>query len=171
MNYFILVFFNLIFASCSARSYTDYAYEMIDSYSKELKTQQGFALSGKGGSLTKDINILFLHFDSSKELNIDQSRQLYVRSVEGLVNKVNTDANIRPYLHNYPFTWRNVDLKISFYKNGQMISDGNIAYISTVNEIVRYVVYDAVKDELITKYKEPYEEAVRIVNATQPPQS
>jgi len=73
------------------------------------------------------------------------------------------NTSIRPYLHDYPFTWRNIELKISFYdQNGRSIP-GKLAYITTVNGIVYYLSYDKITEGLVDMHEEPYEEALRLV--------
>lgn len=47
-------------------------------------------------------------------MNLEEARRLYVEVVEDFLNRINNNKEIRSYLHDYPFTIKNLDLMIHF---------------------------------------------------------
>lgn len=82
------------------------------------------------------------------------------------LNMVNDSAEIRPYLHNYPFTEQNIQVTIFVYldSNFTKVEPGQVNTVSTVNGRVRFHTRSA-EDQYRreTLHEESYAEAVRIV--------
>jgi hypothetical protein len=148
------------FSSLKATHYGDLARDIMNSYSIHLYKLRGLELAGSGGSMPADIKKITLQFDSPLELDLVCARRLFIESAEGLLYIVNRDKKIRPYLHDYPFTCRNIGFGIGFMHKGKWAKNNKIAYVSIVNSIVFYSIYTEKLEDL---YEEPYEEALRIV--------
>jgi len=121
---------------------------------------------GSGGSMMHDVKKLALSFNCYHPLSVDDSRALIVKCVNEYVKSVNDDKEIRPYLHDYPFTEKNIELVIFFYEDNQFtkIEPGQVSNVSTINGKVFYKTRsaeDQYKRE--TLHEESYAEAVRIV--------
>jgi hypothetical protein len=139
----------------------------MNSYAKELKRTKNLFAFGIGGSMNADVKILSPTYISSQKLNVDEARVLFIETVEGLVSKMNTDENIRPFLHDYPSTEKNTAIGIVFFdENNEFLQDDFIALISMLdngNGMIYYAIYNTETKKLEDCYEEPYEEALRIV--------
>ena len=170
----MLIKMGYVFFLLSSYLYADHATEglrILSEYSNEMKEKYGLFTIGSGGALMEDIKELDLHFEGVKKLTIPEARKLYVTIIEDLINKVNNDKKARPYLHDYPFTQKNANIMIAFFKSHPFtiqnrMNDGFITLIFISRGNICYNIYDPTKDEykrLVTIHEEPYEEALKIV--------
>ena len=115
----------------------------------------------------KDVEEIGLSLSTQKKLNLEQTRQLFISLIQNLLNKINSDTRIRPYLHNYPFTSKNLCLSLHFVDK----KDDNVLppYIGTVRLMFGKVFYSlqSLKDEMLFDqiHEETYEEALKIYNS------
>lgn len=165
---FFLSLFSLFTVACQAKnSYSDIALGIVKSYSKEISQQECVAIIGTGGSMTKDVKTLYLHVWSENELEVSEARRMYLRILQGLVDKVNANEEVRPYLHDYPFTWKNIDLDLGFHNDNGWVGNEKVALVTICKGEIFYKIYDQDDDGFRLIYREPYEEALRIVYPNQ----
>jgi hypothetical protein len=112
-----------------------------------------------------DIQSVTLRFLSYHVLNVDEARILYVEMMEEFLVRINQNDQIRPYLHDYPFGIKNMELTIGFDDtNGDILGDGHVAMVFIgKNEMLRYEAYNSITKEFYTIHKEPYTDARRKV--------
>lgn len=134
-------------------------------YNKELKKEKHLYLSGSGGAMIGDIQKINASYVSFEKLTIEEARRLYVDVAEGYICRYNQNEQIRPYLHNYPFTIANFEIMIGFEnEKRQIIEEGFVALIfHDRKNILVYYTYDPSTDKFIDLYEEPYEIAREIV--------
>lgn len=133
-------------------------------FNQDVNQEYQLQCSGYGGSLMDDVSMVVLHYNSIQNHSIVSSRQLIVACMEKLKNKINADAKLRPFLHEYPFPSNRLELSIGFInKNGDFFADDSVAYVHTCNGKIFYSKYEPVKDRLENIWKEDYAEALRIV--------
>lgn len=162
----IIPFF--VFALCCAFSepkYCKLSDRIFVPYNKELKAQKRLYLVGSGGAMMDDIQKVNAHYTSFERLTVEQARRLYVEVAEGYLCRYNQNEQIRPYLHNYPFTIDNVDVMIGFEnEQRQHMDQGFVAlmYVSK-NHRLLYRGYDHERRSFTDLYEEPYETARDIV--------
>jgi hypothetical protein len=117
--------------------------------------------------MTTDVRVLSPVYISYQKLNIDDARAFYLEIVEGLINKANADEEIRPYLHNYPFTEKNMSIGLVFFnEKNDFMQDGFVASMTMLdneNGLIYYRIYHPETEMLETIYIEPYEDALKIV--------
>lgn len=97
---------------------------------------------------------------------LEEARILYVKGVERLLKRVNQDPQIRPYLHNYPFTVSNLTYTMQFpYVAVDASGTGPIVDIMCVRGRVYYDVLEPNngRGDLRAMHIEPYADALRIV--------
>ena len=112
-----------------------------------------------------DIQKINASYVSCDRMNVEEARRLYVDVVEGYLRRYNQNEEIRPYLHDYPFTIDNLDVKIGFENEQRHHMDrGFVAlmYVSNKHRLL-YRAYDHEKKKFINLYEEPYETARDIV--------
>lgn len=160
----ILLMFSFIFGYQSPR-YVKLAHEITEKTAKKLKEQKGLSLAGTGGQMMNDIQMMMMGFNFYKVVDIETARQLLTDSVQEYLSAINSNEKIRPYLHNYPFTPKNVEIVIYFYNpDRSKVPNGkiNIAEASR-DEIIYYIDYPE-KHTIKTIHEETYEEALKLVN-------
>jgi hypothetical protein len=167
----IFILFVTVCFSCGRGSgcrYCDLADNLMNAYSKEVRKTKNLLLFGSGGSMTTDVRVLSPSYEYLGNMDLCQARFLYIETVEGLIRKVNNNEEIRPYLHNYPFTEKNIALAIGFIdKQENRVKEGYIALVFMLdneNGLIYYNIYNSETEMLETIYIEPYEEALKIVN-------
>ena len=171
VSFILIPIVSWIFISGTKMEYVIPEYEKISDKitartAKKLSKKYQLDPVGSGGSMMHDVEMLALSFNCYRPLSIDESRELVINCVNEYLKSVNENEEIRPYLHNYPFTEQNIQVIIFFFgdKNFQKISPGKVNGVSAVKEQVRYYT-DSIEDEykLETLHQETYEEALRIV--------
>ena len=131
---------------------------------KKLKKEKNLYCDGFGGFGVKVVEMSALSFVHEGEpYDIDKARKLLVYAAEVFLNEFNSFEKIRPYLANYPFTSKNIELRIFF------VDDKNHDYFSpnltTASSIRGKFFYKMDENNYYkTVHEETYEEALAIVN-------
>ena len=121
----------------------------------------GYSEAGDKNGFTK----IGLHFNRFGKLNKDEGRKIIIGCVKTLLNEINSDPKLQPFLINKPFTINNITIvmivftserKDVFFPDIEVFaaSRGKISY-STSSPDQKYGYY--------TEEEETFEEAVRIV--------
>jgi hypothetical protein len=114
----------------------------------------------------KEVYLSFLA--KNRYYTTEEARVLMVNCIEELLERINSNLEVRDYLDHYPFTEKGIDFSIEFLnEKGEDVSDGYIAYVSIINETLFYYIYRPETDMLEKIYKEPYLEALQIVQDKQ----
>lgn len=167
----IFVFILCIFVFSCDKSCPPVAYEISEKEKLAdaimakvaMKLRKEFSLipCGTGGGMMYQIRMLALSFDYRKRIDIQEGRELIVAAVNEFISEVNADERIRPYLDNYPFESKNVEIRIFFSNpNRSEVPLGQLSAISITRGIVDYCSFDSKKMRMETIYKESFEEAV-----------
>jgi hypothetical protein len=95
-------------------------------------------------------------------VDIDTARQLLVTSVQEYLSAVNSNEKIKPHLHNYPFTDKNIKIVIYFYdSSGLDVPVGSISIASAAQgELIYYVDYPE-KHTIKAIHEESFQDALR----------
>lgn len=122
------------------------AYDKIISEATQyLHHHYEMEVSGLGSGTTEDNQrIIIVNFDIFKSLTKEEIRQLVVDTTEKFIEIANSNELIRPYLTNFPFTYKNLKLFfISYlsrenketplepYFSDAYLSNGNIIYLTS----------------------------------------
>ena len=109
--------------------------------------------------------MLALSFDYRQPTTIENGRKLLIAAVQEFVQSVNAEEQIRPYLQNYPFEAKNVQISI-FLQNpdGSKLSSG-LHVISAYEGILNYNIDDPEGPLFKTLLEETYEEALQKLHA------
>lgn len=163
----ISVLFFLFFVACSFKQpkYCKLSDDIYFSYNKEICRKNKIYLVGKGGAMMNDIQTVNAHYVSLELLTIEQARRLYVDVIEGYLCRYNQNVQIRPYLHDYPFTVENLDVTIRFENGKRAVTDEELValiYVGKNNQVI-FRAYDLISDKYTPLYTEPYETARDIV--------
>lgn len=159
----ILAIVLIVLNSC--KSDTDYgkmAQSLIRAHAKEYKKSHGWILDGLGAGGPADLETLFLSYETDQQVDISEARKLYVDCMESVLARLNSDIEIRPLLRDFPATWKNIELDLSF---NDLNAVGKISRLAVINGNLCYWTFeeDHFSQHKVT-FEEPYEEAVRIVH-------
>ncbi len=126
---------------------------------RQITTEKELYLIGTGAQMMNEIQMLALSFDGFRDVSLDEARELIVYAVETFVNEVNANEKTRPYLANYPFTAKNIEIRIWFYNNDYTsVGPNHIFYIFNNRGKIEYYpgrpAYDLWNPMLVEKYDE-----------------
>ena len=162
----LIVFLLIVFVSCSfKKSYSFMADHIFKEFANEMKQKNGFQIVSTGGSMTnRDVKSVNMTFTSTYQFDIPQARKLYIETLSKLLDKINNDKIIRPYLHQYPANWENIDLGITFHGlHGHDVDDGKVSLMFVAKNKLCFFIKDSKMNEGERVYREPLEEALKIV--------
>lgn len=166
---FLLLHWLLVGWKYSEPKYCRLSDKITNKYNKELKEQKGLFLIGSGGAFMYDIKKIGLSYISLSKLTVDEARKLFVEVEEGYLKRYNENEEIRPYLHNFPFTIENLELMIIFDEKRNDLSNGYIAGMYIANKKLYFKGYDYHTNELYTIHSEPYSTSIEIVQCSHSP--
>ncbi len=173
---FFLIFLAIIFIAGCYNSFSNLTHKprtkqsLVNEVERKvafrLKKEKELYTCGTGGQMMDQIKMLALSFDYYKPLNIENGRELLIAAVNELVTHVNANEEIRPYLNNYPFEPKNIEIRI-FARNpdGSNVPPGKLSVLSAIRNIFEYDMNDPETIQLKTFYQETYEEALSKIAA------
>jgi hypothetical protein len=142
-------------------------YSFVAKTGNKLEKKYGMSPCGIGGGAKEDgIWLMALSFDRYGDpLTEAEARKLIINCVDDFLEAVNNDEQLKPFLKEYPFTAKNLDLTIYNYDKGQVLnyfpyiaivtnSEGKVGFF-TENASTKYGYY--------TKKYETYDEAIAIL--------
>lgn len=139
--------------------------EVSNKYEKQFRGLKfaGISESAPGGKY-RNIGI---SFDYYGKISKDKARKILVESSTELLEKINANVELRPYLKNYPFTRDDVTISIFVNKpDGKRIYYPEFSVFSFEKEKLRYK-YNYKENSSIPTYdlieEESYEEARQIL--------
>jgi len=88
------------------------AQEIRSQVACKLMREKGLIPCGFGGGAIDQIHMIALSFNYRKPLTIEEGRDLVLTAVHELVDAINADERIRPYLASYPFGPERVEIAI-----------------------------------------------------------
>ncbi len=167
----IMTVFSSLFG-CSPLSHpqpVDYekiADEITANTAQQLEKQKGLFLAGTGGGMMHNIRMMAMSFDFYQEVDLQTARELIVYAIREYLSDINSNKEVRPYLQNYPFTAKNVEIRIWISKpDRSKASSGKIHYISAINGILDYYTREDNQHSRKTICEETYEEALEVISS------
>ncbi len=125
----------------------------------------GLVVSSQGGRLMQNIKTLKQSLESSERVELSRARQIFVQTALDLMQCVNKNKKLRPYLNTYPFSIENIQLTIGFTENNNFIKPPHIANISCHKGKVYYSIANTNREAepLNHLHEETFEEACQLV--------
>ena len=163
----ILSMFSLLFGCSSfgyqSPRYVKLAHEITEKTAKELKAQKNLYLAGTGGQMTDDIQMMAMSFDYYQEVDLKTGRELIIYVINEYLSSINSNKEIRPYLHEYPFTAKNVEIRIFVYNPDRSeLPLEKIYCIECINGELEYYARSNPRQAI---YEETYEEALQAISS------
>ena len=166
MKYLILLLV-IVLNGCAASydTHCKLADQLAMNFAMKLQASNNLTLSGYGGAMMGNVKVINLAFDTEECMNVDQIRRLIVHKAEELIYAMNSDMRIRPYLHDYPCTVKNIHLSIGYNKKGK--TNSFYPHVSSAQIVRGEILYLGFAEESDWFFTDPpsekYEEALRIV--------
>jgi hypothetical protein len=132
-----LVIFFLFLLSDSDQQSIDYekiADNITNKTAKKLEEEKGLILVGIGGQMMNDIQKMSISFYLYHEVDLATARELVVNSVNEYLKEINNNKEIQPYLHEYPFTAKNIEISIFIYNSDRSDLPLNKIYCVSADE-------------------------------------
>ena len=143
--------------------YVKLAHEITEKTAKKLKAQKNLYLVGTGGQMMDDIQMMAMSFDYYQEVDLKTARELTVHAINEYLSAINNNKEIRPYLHEYPFTAKNVEISIFIYKpDRSKLPPEKIYCIECMNGRLEYYTRSNPRQAI---YEETYEQALQAISS------
>ena len=160
-----IVFGFFCFSSCGYQvpEYEKIADAITAKTAKKLEKEKGLLLIGTGGQMMNDIQMMMMGFNFYQEIDLKTARKLIVYVISEYLSQINNNKDVRPYLHEYPFTAKNVEIEIFIYHpNGSRLPQEKIYCISAINGSIYYYRRGQKQYTEETLCEETYEEALKL---------
>ncbi len=123
--------------------------------------QKKIYLIGTGGGMMDDIQMMAMSFYAYREVDLKTARELLVSVVDEYLADINGNEEIQPYLHDHPFTAKNVEIRLWFFKpDGSGVSLDTVQHSSAINGELDYFMKTHEKFSSVATCEETYEEAL-----------
>lgn len=159
------LFFSFSFFKSNPRDYADIAREIRAKVGEKLAKKHQMDLIGVGGGMMGSVYMLGLSFQIHHPMERNEARARIVDCVEELLAAVNSNEEIRPFLKDYPFTTKNIQLIIfSDYSDGKSVYDPYICVASVyISDTISFSTREPNEKAYKNRYKEPYSEALAML--------
>ena len=153
-----------ILTSCSLIDYMP-EYEKIadrvtEHTANKLRKERNLHLIGTGGRMMDDIKMMAMSFNYYHEVDLPSARKLLMYALNEYLVAINRSEKIRPYLHDNPFTAKNIEIIIFLFKpDGNYLPRDKIQYISASDGKLTYYLDVPETYSIVSIYEETYEEA------------
>ncbi len=167
----MLPFTNMFFTEGPYDRMNDQKEKLYKAYFADQFKKYNFTPSMTGsGSDGKQFDLLNIGFNTSKSLNIDEARRLLLLSVKDLLDRIDRDDYIHPFLIEVPFPAKRLDYEINVVGRNGIVKfpngptkDNKISYVRLGKGIIYYMIFTTPEAPILTIHKETYEEALDIV--------
>ena len=145
--------------------YVKLAHKITEKTAKQLKEQKNLFLAGTGGGMMNDIQMMAMGFDYYQEVDLASARELVLYTLDKYLMNINNNVEVRPYLHDYPFTAKNIQIRIWIYNPDR--SELPLDKIYCITAIDGMLEYYTRSDPYHPICEETYEEALQKANLNQ----
>ncbi len=161
---FLVIIWGLIMSSYidSERLFNSTLTEAVEALDP-LFSKYKMNVSGGGGYIGYDIGHIALSVNVYKQVTVDEARRIYVEILDAIVERINKDKKLRPYLREYPMTYRLVDLSLSFVDEKTHYPPKEYVYYMYKYDVLFFRGYDVVKNNFVDLHREDFSETLKIL--------
>lgn len=123
----------------------------------EIKNSYDVRFLSSGGSTLGGVRNFSFSFEVSKPISINEARMLAVSSIEIALRTINSCAEIRPYLVEYPFPPSKLNIGLSIPPNNDIADSLRNIFFS--HGRLSYFSHDE-KCQIVLMFEEPLEDAL-----------
>jgi len=139
---------------------------IISKFVTQSRREHNLFLLGSGGAFLDDLKEFDFLLSSYDKIDIDEARRLIIERSHSLLDLINSDENVQPYLNKTPFDYKDIQVIIIFVEREEptlFVSPPFVAGVYFAHGMVRYVYYDPCTEKLETLQSEPYQRAIGIL--------
>ena len=119
--------------------YEKIADKITNRTAEKLKKEKNLFLIGTGGQMMDDIQMMAMSFNYYHEVSLEQARELIIYAVNEYLSDINNNQEVRSYLHEYPFTAKNVEIMIFVYgPDRRTLPPEQIYCITSIDSVLEY---------------------------------
>jgi len=169
----ILTFFGRPMQASEAVPYDVIADKLMMQSSKRLAKKHNLHLAGLTGGMFGCIKLMGLSFQLSRPMNKDEARAMIVDCVQSFLEDVNKDESIKKHLQVYPFDAEHIEVTIYMRTpdEGALYYPDLTVVTARRGKITYYTKDSKIKFGYKTEEVESFEDAVKIVQSQNPPQT
>jgi len=159
---FAIFFGLLIFFSCGPkRSIQEkYADILVNKYIEDVETKYHLRCTSITWGMYEGIlRLIGPRFATHEKLNIPRSRELIIELSNELIKRVNESEELRPYLKNYPFTFQNIGMTVT-YRGDEPLGNNELEFSFLKKGLIYYEDTDLETKRYKVVHRETFEEAV-----------
>jgi hypothetical protein len=169
LKIFLILICNILLVSClkkeDIRQKSDkIEHEILNKTIRQLKKEKKLKFLGFGESGNVRLSMLSLSFSTDKSYEINNGRKMIIYCAETFLKNINSNEQMRPYLQNYPFNSKNIEIFLLLNIKTKIPNKQELESIVLSHGYIRYEISDE-QDNLKTIHKETYEEALKIVQS------
>lgn len=140
---------------------------VLDKTLMELRSKYPLSIIGVGsGQEDKKRIMIGVSFLLNRSLSKDECRELLVDITEALLKNINQNEDLQPYLYNVPFSYKNIKIDVFLrYPDQSSIGYPHIFMFGLTKDNIDYDVRYPNQQYGYSRQEEPYEEALKIVQA------
>ena len=165
LNYFSS--FILFFAFCSFTiapiDYPERLEQLMSKHIELMKSKYKMRCYGTGYGVANDVNLVSLDYVSDEIFSHERARVLLVSCIEELRQLLNEDKFIRPHLHTYPYSTRNLHVTIEMQPDPNKGDNPNDVYTTYImnNDYIVYEKFNFQTDQDERLLVEPYKDVLK----------
>jgi hypothetical protein len=113
----------------------DLCYKFVKKVHKKYKIK----CEDFGGKMTNGIEEVGFTFVGNKRTSLEKARKMQVEIAQMLLDEINSNPTLKPYLKNYPFTAKNIKTRVHFKEDWILyFNDGSVSRMLLEDGIVHY---------------------------------
>ena len=133
--------------------------KVLERFSKQYE----LVVNGSGGAFCEDIEQIMVSLHIQKYVDVKEARTIYVDIIESIVNQLNQNKELRPYLRDYPTTDAPLQLRISFVDKRTHYPPKEYVYYLRKNNVDALIFDNYENNKLETIHEEPFKESLQII--------
>ncbi len=134
--------------------------KVLERFSKQYE----LVVNGSGGAFCEDIEQVMLALHIQKYVGIEESRKIYIELLEAMVNQLNKNKELRPYLREYPTTYAPIQLTINFVAKETRYPPKEYVHFVFKNQADILFFNNYENNKLETIHTEPFKESLQIIH-------
>jgi hypothetical protein len=148
--------------SAKTINYDQIANKITMNFANKMKQKKNLLFCGSGGAMMGNIQEMHVSFNYYTLIDIPFARKLLIECAKEYLQDINDNIEVQPYLHDHPFTAKNLEISIFTYNtDGRGVLYPNLRNACLYQGIIYYFGDDG--EKFVTIKEEPYDEAVKIV--------
>ena len=149
---------------------------ILQSASKKIAAEKKVSITSIGCAAMHKVESLELGISANRYLDIPTARKLLIDSAQILIDEVQQNQQVQPYLLNTGFNLENASIILYIRPDYKTPLEPNLGVTTCKNGILKYKVYDKefYEEKQLPKahtiYQETYQEALAALNQSPPQQ-